>query len=196
MEEAQKTKACSECGETIRATAEICPKCGVRQHDYPHTFANLNQRTILGFPFLVLQEGETITATARKHWFPYLFSAFLLTGMFDYFLGEVHAGIFGILFTSLIICAICFWLYYLARLTSVMLVTDKRVVTKTGLINIKTMEFTTFQIETVGFIQNFIGQFFDFGTLIVIGTGGTKVKIRDIEHPLELRKAVISKLKS
>lgn len=29
------TKYCHECGRKIRARAEICPKCGVRQHDLP-----------------------------------------------------------------------------------------------------------------------------------------------------------------
>ncbi len=31
-------KFCSECGERIRARAEICPKCGVRQHPPPNPF--------------------------------------------------------------------------------------------------------------------------------------------------------------
>lgn len=38
MEKAQKTadeKYCHECGEAIRAKAEICPKCGVRQPTLP-----------------------------------------------------------------------------------------------------------------------------------------------------------------
>ncbi|MGB3224340.1 MAG: zinc-ribbon domain and TM2 domain-containing protein [Desulforhopalus sp.] len=38
----QKTKAldekfCSECGATIKAKAEICPKCGVRQMSSPNS---------------------------------------------------------------------------------------------------------------------------------------------------------------
>lgn len=31
-------KYCHECGEIIRAKAEICPKCGVRQSPVPGTF--------------------------------------------------------------------------------------------------------------------------------------------------------------
>lgn len=29
----KETKFCSECGEKILRKAEICPRCGVRQHD-------------------------------------------------------------------------------------------------------------------------------------------------------------------
>ena len=29
------TKFCQECGENINIKAEICPKCGVRQADFP-----------------------------------------------------------------------------------------------------------------------------------------------------------------
>ncbi|WP_081801504.1 TM2 domain-containing protein [Herminiimonas sp. CN] len=32
-EKKQDEKFCHECGEIIRAKAEICPKCGCRQHD-------------------------------------------------------------------------------------------------------------------------------------------------------------------
>jgi TM2 domain-containing membrane protein YozV/ribosomal protein L40E len=37
MQKAADEKYCSECGAVIRAKAEICPKCGVRQFPPPGT---------------------------------------------------------------------------------------------------------------------------------------------------------------
>jgi ribosomal protein L40E len=34
-------KFCFECGAVIRAKAEICPKCGVRQMPAPHSFSRV-----------------------------------------------------------------------------------------------------------------------------------------------------------
>jgi uncharacterized membrane protein YdbT with pleckstrin-like domain len=185
-------KNCTECGLLIRSNAEICPKCGVRQ--IAKKLVDPEFKTILGFSFISLQEGEVITANARVHWFQYFFSALvwlLILSWGVYATSQLGAYIF----LTIIVCALHFFLYHFRRLDNTIIVTDRRVISKTGIINIRTLEINMSKIETVAFIQNFMGQFFDFGTLVIIGTGGTREKIPNIEGPLAVRAAIVAKLK-
>jgi len=73
-------KYCSECGAIIKAKAEICPKCGVRQ---AFTFANLDK---------VAPNGKSKLAAI-------LFAVFLGSfGFHKFYLNHVGMGVLYILF--------------------------------------------------------------------------------------------------
>lgn len=73
-------KFCSECGAIIKAKAEICPKCGVRQQS---PFGNLNT---------VAPNGKSKLAAA-------LFALFLGSfGIHKFYLGRIGLGILYLLF--------------------------------------------------------------------------------------------------
>ncbi len=75
-------KYCSECGEIIRAKAEICPKCGVRQ-SAPLFTVNLGATA---------PNGKNRLATA-------LFALFLGSlGIHKFYLGMTGLGILYLLF--------------------------------------------------------------------------------------------------
>jgi TM2 domain-containing membrane protein YozV len=81
-------KFCHECGAVIRAKAEICPKCGVRQ----------TQATVAGMG--VTPSGKSKLAAA-------LFALFLGgIGIHKFYLGRVGWGIVYILFCWTFIPAI------------------------------------------------------------------------------------------
>jgi hypothetical protein len=46
------------------------------------------------------------------------------------------------------------------------------------------------KIETVGVDQSIPGRIFNYGTIIVTGTGGTQEPFKDIANPLAFRKQV------
>jgi uncharacterized membrane protein YdbT with pleckstrin-like domain len=68
------------------------------------------------------------------------------------------------------------------------------VIFKVGLINRRTLELVLAKLETIGVEQGIPGRIFNYGTIIVTGTGGTKEPFRDIADPLEFRKHVQSQL--
>ncbi len=74
--------------------------------------------------------------------------------------------------------------------TSEFAVTDKRVIFKVGLIHRHTLELVLAKIETVGVDQSIPGRIFNYGTIIVTGTGGTQEPFKDIANPLAFRKQV------
>ncbi len=74
--------------------------------------------------------------------------------------------------------------------TSEFAVTSTRVVMKTGWLNRRSLEVQLAKVEAVAVDQDLLGRVFDYGTLVVGGTGGTKEKYTLIRAPIEFRKQV------
>lgn len=73
--------------------------------------------------------------------------------------------------------------------TTEFVVTNKRVVIKKGLIAIWTLEMNLQKIETVNVEQSILGRLLGYGSLTLIGTGGTRERFECIKDPLIFRKA-------
>ena len=73
-------------------------------------------------------------------------------------------------------------------LTSEFAVTNKRIIIKVGFISRRTLELNLSKVESVTVNQSILGRILGYGTIIVIGTGGTKEPFGDIAAPLEFRK--------
>ncbi len=67
-------------------------------------------------------------------------------------------------------------------------VTNKRVIVKTGLISRRTLEMNLNKIESVNVDQSVMGRLLNYGTITIIGTGGTKESFTNIAHAVEFRK--------
>jgi uncharacterized membrane protein YdbT with pleckstrin-like domain len=69
-------------------------------------------------------------------------------------------------------------------------VTDKRVLVKTGILNRHTLETLLTKVENISVDQSLWGRMFNYGTITVTGTGGTKEQFAGIAAPLEFRKQI------
>jgi uncharacterized membrane protein YdbT with pleckstrin-like domain len=138
-----------------------------------------------------LLQGEAVAYSARLHWMIFALPFFIAV------LGAVLAW----LAHSWYVAAVGFGLAFLTAIprfvryaTSEFAVTNKRVIFKVGLINRHTLELVLAKLETIGVEQGILGRIFNYGTIIVTGTGGTKEPFREIADPLEFRKHVQSQL--
>lgn len=86
------------------------------------------------------------------------------------------------LFTLLLGPAIIRW-------SSEFVITNRRIIIKTGFIARKTFEMNLSKIESVNVDQPLMGRIFGYGSLTIIGTGGTRESFHNIRKPLEFRKA-------
>lgn len=94
-------KFCGECGAVIKAKAEICPKCGVRQMS-PPTAINLGP---------VAQNGKSRIAAA-------LFAFFLGgIGGHKFYLGQIGIGIVYLIFCWTFIPALIAFVEFILFLT-------------------------------------------------------------------------------
>ncbi len=77
----------------------------------------------------------------------------------------------------------------LKRWSDEFVVTNKRIICKIGIISRKTFEMNLNKVETVNVDQSIFGRVLGYGTITIIGTGGTREIFDDISSPVEFRKA-------
>jgi uncharacterized membrane protein YdbT with pleckstrin-like domain len=114
-----------------------------------------------------LISGEQVVYGTRLHWIVFL-------------------SLRGIL-TLWLLPLIDYW-------TSEFAITNKRVIVKIGLISRQTLELNLQRVESVSVDQSILGRLLGYGTITIIGTGGTREPFHRIANPLEFRKAVEEQL--
>lgn len=73
-------------------------------------------------------------------------------------------------------------------MTSEFAITNKLIIIKVGLISRRTLEMNLSKIESVNVDQGILGRMLGYGTIVVIGTGGTKEPFASIADPMNFRK--------
>jgi uncharacterized membrane protein YdbT with pleckstrin-like domain len=101
-----------------------------------------------------------------------------------------RASLHWIVFVSLKALLTLFIAPFVQRATSEFAVTNRRVVVKVGLVSRKTIELNLEKVESIGVEQTILGRILDYGTIVIIGTGGTREPFRGIRDPLGFRRAV------
>lgn len=97
---------------------------------------------------------------------------------------------------STLIGAIFFVVGLVRRGATVMALTNKRVIVKTGLASRRTIELLLSRIESIAVEEPAVGRMLGYGTVVIRGTGGTPEVFEKISHPLEFREQVQSQISS
>ncbi len=120
-----------------------------------------------------LMAGERVVYRTQLHWAIFIMPIVLtLTVVF---------AIIGIPWLVII---------YIAYKSSEFAVTNKRVLIKVGLIRRESLETLLQKVEGIHVEQDILGRIFNYGTIIVKGTGGTSNPFKTICSPFEFRKIV------
>jgi len=98
------------------------------------------------------------------------------------------ANLHWIIFVSLHALFTLFIAQLIELFTSEFAITNKRIIIKVGFISRKTLEMNLQQIESINVDQSILGRILGYGTIVLIGTGGTKESFSNIAAPLEFRK--------
>ena len=99
-----------------------------------------------------------------------------------------EAKLHWIIFVSLKAILTLFIAPLIAYSTSEFAITNKRVIIKVGLISRRTLEMNLNKIESVNVNQSILGRMLGYGTIVIVGTGGTKEPFAAISDPLTFRK--------
>lgn len=75
-----------------------------------------------------------------------------------------------------------------------MAVTTRRVVIKTGLASRRTIETLLNKVETIEVSEPAMGRMLGYGSILVVGTGGTSEPFNRMSHPLEFRSRVLDEI--
>ena len=71
-------------------------------------------------------------------------------------------------------------------------VTNKRVISKTGIISRKSEEMKLTSIETVEIDQSILGRMLGYGNIKVSGRGSSDVLFRNVDDPMGVKRAIES----
>ncbi|MGA7540224.1 MAG: PH domain-containing protein [Steroidobacteraceae bacterium] len=80
------------------------------------------------------------------------------------------------------------------RSATEMAVTTRRVVVKQGLVGRKTIELLLNKIEAIEVSEPMFGRMLGYGSITMVGTGGTSEPFHKIAHPLQFRSEVQQQL--
>jgi uncharacterized membrane protein YdbT with pleckstrin-like domain len=76
---------------------------------------------------------------------------------------------------------------WMKRWLSEFVITNRRIVIKEGFIARRTFEMNLSKIETVNVDQTVMGRILNFGSITIIGTGGTTETFHNIARPMIFR---------
>jgi len=149
-----------------------------------------------------LTPGEEIALVGRLHYFALIiplcltgltFATFLIAIAFSFQLsgGDIfnHMELLGLwlLVLAFLGCTLAAWL---KRNLIEMVCTNKRVVKRTGIVNVTTEELNRERIESVEMRQSIFGRLFNYGDILFSGTGTSKLVFHFINQP-KLMKRII-----
>jgi uncharacterized membrane protein YdbT with pleckstrin-like domain len=155
----------------------------------------------MGYVDKNLLPGERVVYRAQIHW------SFYLTPI-SWVLLSVALGVWGMAtnqqlirgmactfspilllggFAGLGACA-------LAASSTEFAVTDRRIIAKAGVLGRRSIEILLSKVESITFSQPIPGMIFNYGTVVVAGTGGTRERFPNISDPQELRRQVHARL--
>ena len=102
-------------------------------------------------------------------------------------LSQFWGIVFGILLLMWVIGILLIVSAVLNVMTTELALTNKRVIAKFGFIRRQTIELNINRIESISVNQGFWGRIFNYGSVVVRGTGGSHAPIPYIARPMEFR---------
>ena len=141
----------------------------------------------------ILLPGERVVVSAHKHWFIYAFPA--AWGL-SAFAVAVFSALWSMPFLDLatflgVISFVLFLRAWVTAVTTELAVTTRRIIAKVGFIRQNTVELRHNYVESLRVDQGILGRIFDFGDIVLTGSGGTNAPITHIAAPLRFRGAAI-----
>ncbi len=148
-----------------------------------------------GYVESVLAAGETVVYRAAisrwKYFMSYLVGV-VLTALglaavfFTYFGTDMPTRIAGSV--PLVAGLIVLLSATLRRRTTELVLTDRRIIAKRGIVSRDTVEMNLTKVESLHVSQGLFGRMLDYGDVAVVGTGSSLEPMRGVSRPLELRK--------
>jgi len=138
-----------------------------------------------------LLKGESVVYQTNLHWIIFIKPFLLLFFCFILILLLSDIEIMKWLISPFFLYSLAWAIFvFFKYITTEFGVTNKRVLIKKGLIQRDSLEIFINKVSGIQVNQSITGRVFNFGTIIISGTGGTREYFDNINNPLTLRKHV------
>ena len=141
-----------------------------------------------------LMSGERIVYRTKLHWIVFLWPIIFIILAFVFLASGKEIAILGGLF--FLIALLSALSAFISFKTSEFGITNKRVLIKVGFIRRNSLETLLQKVEGIQVNQGILGRIFNYGTILIKGTGGTGNPFHKIEAPMEFRKKVQEQIAS
>jgi len=162
----------------------------------PQTIVFVGQKdSAMSYIDNILEPGEEIRYRTTVTWTVYGPSLLLaLCAVASLIVAETSAplagiGAFAAVFFALA-AIVSFLPAWFRRFTTEIVVTDRRIILKRGLIRRHTVEMNMQKVESVDVDQTLVGRLFNYGNITIRGTGSSFETLSKIDAPLKLRTTV------
>lgn len=150
--------------------------------------SSLPKKDLLQLAGVTLQDDERLIAVCSIHKAIYWKAVAFAIFAFLLIIFSVMFSTLGIFF--LFVAACMGGLAYLTRRYLLLAATDKRVFVRSGLLYADMIEMRYNQIESVELGMTPIGQAFNYGNVIITGTGQRRIIVPFIQNALDFRSKV------
>lgn len=131
---------------------------------------------------------DEVVFTARLHWILFLWPSFLLLA--GICLMSVYQSFFYIGLMLFSVGGLLFFMYFISYRFSIFEVTKHSIRVKVGVLVRQTINVPYSKIELIDLRQTILGAVLNYGTVIIVGTGGTRNVINNVSHPLRCRRYI------
>jgi uncharacterized membrane protein YdbT with pleckstrin-like domain len=98
----------------------------------------------------------------------------------------------GLILLPLFGLGLIVWLFgYVRYKTTELAITNKRIIVKIGFIRRQTVEINISKVESIQVDQSLWGRVFNFGSLVITGSGSSQAPIHSISDPMGFRRAFV-----
>ena len=152
-----------------------------------------------------LLKGEEIYFITRPHWIVFGPSAALLVVTLWFYIYGVSFNLQSFTFYNMSLnqtISLVLFIVFLITLSRAFLlyrfseyaITNKRVIMKTGWLDRSSLEIFLEKIEAIYVDQTITGRILNYGTLNIVGTGGSRDPFTNVPKPLLFRRLVQQKI--
>ncbi|MGQ9496113.1 MAG: PH domain-containing protein [Thermoanaerobaculaceae bacterium] len=135
-----------------------------------------------------LRSDEQEIHRSRLHWIVFAGPVVFSIPGFMFLAGPKEVAPLGFFFLGI---ALIWALFAVVSLkTSEFVVTNKRVFMKVGSVQRQSLEIFLKEIESIAVHQGILGRIFGYGSITVVGSGGSKWTFHRIEAPLLFRRKI------
>ena len=140
-----------------------------------------------------LQNGEDIRYRAKIHFFLFMQPVILLvTGCMCYLDAVSMTHYLGV--TLLFLGLVSLTQRVFVKVGSIYVVTNKRVIIKTGVVSRRTVELVLAKCEGIQVVQGILGRIFGYGS-IVVTTGGAVNRYYYVAKPFQFKMEINKQIK-
>ena len=138
-----------------------------------------------------LLPDEKVTYRTRLHWKSYI--AYWLIALFVFLPLTVWLMVTGQQLFAIVpalAAGIAWMMGSLHRDKAEFAVTDRRIIIKLGILSTRSIELMLSKVEAIAVNQSMWGRMFNYGDIVVTGSGGTHEPFTGIQAPEQFRHAV------